>query len=311
MIGKQFGYWTVTGDFITSSAGERKWLCRCRCGTERYVLERSLRSGGSGSCGCQRREAAGKAVRCDLEGARFGELTVLRRSTAPHPYGGIWWVCQCACGALYECPGTLLVNGKRTHCGGKAHKGHYRAVDITGQHFERLTALYPTERRDKKGSVVWHCRCACGNEIDIPYNNLVYTNVVSCGCRKKEHSSSLSEHLVHVAGTSVDMLKSTKIPVNNTTGYRGVYFIRGKYVAKINFQKKAYYLGTYDNIEDAAQARRTASEQLFDSSASFYERWKQRAEADPEWARKNPVQIMVTQLDTLKFSVTRLPVLEE
>lgn len=34
------------------------------------------------------------------------------------------------------------------------------------------------------------------------------------------------------------MLKSKKIPTDNTTGYKGVYLIRGKYVAKIVFQNE-------------------------------------------------------------------------
>ena len=40
------------------------------------------------------------------------------------------------------------------------------------------------------------------------------------------------------------------MPADNTTGYKGVYFVRGKYVAKIVFQKKAYYLGNFDDIEE-------------------------------------------------------------
>lgn len=41
--------WTIIGDYIITERGERKWLCRCHCGTERYVLERSLLYGGSKS----------------------------------------------------------------------------------------------------------------------------------------------------------------------------------------------------------------------------------------------------------------------
>ena len=63
-----------------------------------------------------------------------------------------------------------------------------------------------------------------------------------------------------MAGTSVDILKSKKVPTDNITGYKGVYLIRGKYVAKIVFQKKQYFLGTYENIEEAAEARREAEE---------------------------------------------------
>jgi hypothetical protein len=56
----QFGDWTVidpTG---------LKWLCRCKCGVERPVLSRDLKSGKSTGCGCERmrkfRAAALKAV---------------------------------------------------------------------------------------------------------------------------------------------------------------------------------------------------------------------------------------------------------
>lgn len=311
MIGEQYGRWTVVGEPILSARGERKWLCRCSCGTERYVLERSLRSGSSASCGCLRREEAAKAVRNDLEGKTFGELTVLCPSDQPHNNGGIWWKCRCACGEEYECPGTQLVTGRKTHCGSHVHKGNYRSMDITGQRFNRLVALAPTQMRSKKGYVIWHCRCDCGKELDVPYNHLLYGNLISCGCRKKEHANELSEHLTRVAGTSLDILKSKKVPVNSTTGHRGVYFIRGKYVAKINFQKKAYYLGAYDNIEDAIAARLTATEQLFDNTASFYERWKARADADPEWAKENPIRILVTQRENRDFSVTLLPILDE
>jgi len=38
--------------------------------------------------------------------------------------------------------------------------------DLTGRQFGLLTAMYPTEQRDKRGSVYWHCVCECGNTID-------------------------------------------------------------------------------------------------------------------------------------------------
>ena len=110
--------------------------------------------------------------------------------------------------------------------------------DITGKKFNRLTVLYPTDRRDAKGSVIWKCRCDCGKEVDYSYNELLYTNLKSCGCRKEEHDMVLRTFLTHVDGTSIDALKSDRIPSNNTTGVKGVYKIRGKYVAKIVFKQK-------------------------------------------------------------------------
>ena len=41
--------------------------------------------------------------------------------------------------------------------------------DVTGQRFGRLVALYPTGELDPKRSPIWHVKCDCGKEIDIPY----------------------------------------------------------------------------------------------------------------------------------------------
>lgn len=189
-------------------------------------------------------------------------------------------------------------------------KKKYAYSDITGQTFGKLTAISSTEKRDKSGYRIWLCRCECGNTLEISYNKLRYTSVQSCGCQKKRHNQKLKTFLTHVDGTSIDMLKSKKVPSDNTTGYKGVYFIRGKYVAKIVFQKKQYLLGSYDNIEDAAKARQEAEEILFDGVADHYRRWKEKAERDPEWSEKNPIQIIVN-LEGRRLQVTLLPQLAE
>lgn len=307
MTGKQFGRWTVLDQYEITPKGERKWLCRCECGTTRYVLERSLLYGGSTSCGCLRKERAEKAISPDLTGQTFGELTVIRKLENTGKRIGAWWLCKCTCGKEYEVPGTLLVTGRRTRCPGNAHRRNYDFVDITGKKFGHLTAQYPLQGQRGRGSVIWHCRCDCGSEIDVSYNTLLYTNIKSCGCQKKKHDQELREYLTHVDGTSLDMIRSKKVPSDNTTGYRGVYLIRGKYLAKIVFQHKVYYLGAYKKIEEAAQARKEAEEVLFDNSAQFYAQWEARAKADPAWAKLNPVQIIVKQDEKKHLSVRYLP----
>ena len=42
-----------------------------------------------------------------------------------------------------------------------------RPADLSGRKFGMLTAKYATEKRDKRGSVYWHCVCDCGNEVDV------------------------------------------------------------------------------------------------------------------------------------------------
>ena len=54
LSGQVFGRWTVIKKGDLGRRGEIYWACRCSCGTERMVLARLLRSGGSTSCGCGR-----------------------------------------------------------------------------------------------------------------------------------------------------------------------------------------------------------------------------------------------------------------
>ncbi len=170
--GQRFGRWTVLDGCITTPQGERKYLCRCDCGTERYVLEWSLQHGGSQSCGCLRMERARQATAYDLSGQTFGELKVVGRSRKRTKMGA-YWTCLCSCGYTCEATAAELMSGRKTHCGCKSVK-NYASADITGRRFGRLTAQYSTKKRDTKGFVIWHCRCDCGNEINVSYNNLMY-----------------------------------------------------------------------------------------------------------------------------------------
>ncbi len=101
----------------------------------------------------------------------------------------------------------------------------------------------------------------------------MYGNQTSCGCKKQEHDQALGRLQTRVDGTSIDIIKIQKLPADNTTGYKGVYLIKGKYVAKIVFRKKAYYLGTYDSIEDAHEARLDAEEALYQPIVEYHARW--------------------------------------
>ena len=304
--GQTYGRWTVLDRTEKNEKGEIKWLCRCECGTERFVRERALKHNESLSCGCLRKENATKAVSEDLTGRIFGDLTVLYKSEK-RVHGNVIWVCRCSCGEIYETTASLLIRGRRIRCGSIKHRKNYAFSDITGMRFNKLTALYPTKKRDRKGSVVWRCRCDCGQETDVSYNNLMYSDIRSCGCQKTAHDKNLKNYLTHTGGTSLDAIRSKKLPADNTTGYKGVYLIKGKYVAKIVFQRKAYYLGNYDDINDAVKARREAEELLFEETVAFYERWKQKADIDPVWAEQNPVKINVTKDAANKLSVEFLP----
>lgn len=60
-----------------------------------------------------------------------------------------------------------------------------RFVDRTGQKFGKLTVLARNGTNHYK-KVMWHCRCDCGNELDVVAGSLVTGNTSSCGCYLKE-----------------------------------------------------------------------------------------------------------------------------
>lgn len=116
--------------------------------------------------------------------------------------------------------------------------------------------------------------------------------------------------MTHIDGTSIEALKSSKIPSNNTTGVRGVYCVKGRYKAKIVFQKKQFSLGTYDTLAEAATARKKAEKMLKSDVIAFYERWTAKAAANPAWAKENPIHFQVTKKGAEELELQLAPKLD-
>lgn len=61
-----------------------------------------------------------------------------------------------------------------------------RKMDLTGQKFGRLTALYTVSNNSHHTR--WHCLCECGNTKDVLQQNLCNGHVRSCGCLHVERN---------------------------------------------------------------------------------------------------------------------------
>lgn len=61
--------------------------------------------------------------------------------------------------------------------------------------------------------------------------------------------------------TNQQNVTNSRIPKNNTSGHKGVYWAKDKHkwTAQISINNKTIYLGRYDNIEDAIEAREKAT----------------------------------------------------
>ena len=67
-------------------------------------------------------------------------------------------------------------------------------VDLSGQRIGRWEVLYLLEERTKKRGTIWHCRCECGTEKDVPGEALRNGSSKSCGCLQKEVASQLGKN---------------------------------------------------------------------------------------------------------------------
>lgn len=127
---------------------------------------------------------------------------------------------------------------------------------------------------------MWRCRCDCGKETTVPYNNLASGNTKSCGCLLREHESPV-KYMHYIEGTCVESLEYKGLRKNNTSGYTGVTAYRGRWKAQITFKKKTYNLGVYQKIEDAVAARAQAEEQIFGEFLGwYYERFPEKVKEE-------------------------------
>lgn len=61
-------------------------------------------------------------------------------------------------------------------------------ANLKGRRFGRLKVIHETEQRGVNGSIVWECRCKCGEIVHVLTANLTSGNTQSCGCLQLERS---------------------------------------------------------------------------------------------------------------------------
>lgn len=111
LVGEKYGMLTVIAQAPSTDGGQRRWICRCDCGTEKIVMGGNLKRGSTISCGCKNRK--------DLTGQKIGKLLVLERSDQYGSRGKRQtrlWKCQCECGAITYKATDTLTNGNVSMC---------------------------------------------------------------------------------------------------------------------------------------------------------------------------------------------------
>lgn len=145
-----------------------------------------------------------------------------------------------------------------------------------GAVYGRLTVINKTDQK-KHACFLYKCRCECGKEVIVRSDYLKTGETKSCGCIhdelfRKNVKKAYENNFIE--GTSIPKIKDNKLQKNNSSGITGVYWHKkiGKWMARISFKGKAYSLGYYDDIRNAAEARKEAEKELIGPFLEWYEK---------------------------------------
>ena len=273
---QQFGRLTAK-EIVGKDKRGYLWRCECECGGEKTIPAAYLLNQHTRSCGCIVREKKENSIK---KGDRWGFLEAVEfveYEMLPSGKRRAVWKFKCDCGTVKIMPVANVKFGGTRSCGCKAmaHITNLNKEDITGERYDRLKAIHPTDKRDVTGSIVWEFECECGNTVELSVGTFRSGRVHSCGCKYKETRSDCNSYRKDfVDNTCLSAIVTAKKPnARNTSGYTGVYFDKrsGKWQAYINYQKKRYYLGLFGKIDDAVKARKLAEKHIHDPA--IFEHW--------------------------------------
>jgi len=208
------------------------------------------------------------ANKLKITGQKFGMLTAIR-PTEKRFRTYVVWEFLCDCGNTAYLPAGKVKFGKIKSCGCLVKKKH----ELTGKKYGYLTVIKKCEEL-RNSNIVWLCQCECGNFVEDTGGAIVSGNRTSCGCMQKMGLAKGWELNKNYNGTKISQIKSKSIWSTNKSGIRGVCFDKkkNKWRAHIVFQRKSYWLGLYDTIEEAAKARKLGEEKYHQPIIEEYEK---------------------------------------
>lgn len=216
----------------------------------------------------------------DITGMRFGRLTVIGRAPVDETKvsRSSRWVCKCDCGNVVIARADGLKNTRKGEgvksCGCLQKERHKEALTRHGYCGTRLYSewnnmksrcWYPSHRSYShyggRGIVI------CDEWRDfVAFKDWALSNGYDDALTldRIDPNGNYEPSNCRWVGRNIQGY-NTRVRAKNSTGVSGVRYRanRGKYEACIVFKGKQYHLGTFDTLNDAAQARKEAENKYY------------------------------------------------
>ena len=167
-----------------------------------------------------------------------------------------WFQCP-ICGKEFSSVIKNVKDGNVKSCGclaiqTKSLNGKKNAKNLTGQKFGNLTALEPTNERNRN-QVVWKCQCDCGNIHYAPSAELIRGKVRSCGCVYSFGEQQIRQILqkLQIETKTQFQFEDCRNPKTNAKLYFDFYL--PKYNCCIEYDGRQHfkeYSGSWEKLED-------------------------------------------------------------
>lgn len=229
----------------------------------------------------------------DLTGEKFGMLTVLRKSgTKTFPCGQVRniWECQCECGKIVNVLQDCLTGGNTKSCGcyRKAHPELFRKnnrYDLSHEdyiigYFSNDGAPFYISPEDYEKAKQYTWTNSRGYGISMIDGKLIRLHRYLIG-EENIPEGMVVDHINHNPSdnrrsnlriiTQFHNSRNLVRKKNNTSGRAGVSRCKdGRWRAYINVNRRQIYLGSYEKIEDAIEAREKAELKYYGEYRNLY-----------------------------------------
>lgn len=121
-----------------------------------------------------------------------------------------------------------------------------------GKRYGMLTVDAATDKKDYRGRTLYRCICTCSGVRLVAADRLLAGSVLSCGCLQRKSWTQLGGSKERNGWTKEQ--EAARI-ANHMLGSKGIYQKGDTYIAQIKIAYKTYHIGSYENRDDALEAR--------------------------------------------------------